>query len=92
MKIRICLPALAFLTGSNVALADAEAGKILHDTHCTKCHGTEVYTRKNRVVKNPEGLKKQVSRCQLSVGANWFDEDVDNVVDYLNSSFYKFEK
>jgi mono/diheme cytochrome c family protein len=73
-----------------VAVADAERGKKLHDQHCTKCHGTNVYTREDRFVQDMAGLRKQVERCHLSAGAKWFDEDVDDVVEYLNASFYRF--
>ncbi len=37
------------------------------------------------------GLKKQVQRCELSQGLKWFDEDVDDVVNYLNTTYYKFK-
>ena len=76
---------------SPVAVADAARGKTLHDEQCTKCHGTDVYTRNDRFIKNREALAKQVQRCQLSAGAQWFDEDVNDVVEYLNATFYKFE-
>ena len=76
---------------SPAAVADAARGKTLHDEQCTKCHGTDVYTRSDRFIKNREALVKQVQRCQLSAGAQWFDEDVNDVVEYLNATFYKFE-
>jgi mono/diheme cytochrome c family protein len=76
---------------SPAVIADAARGKTLHDEHCMKCHDNGVYTRENRFIKNREGLAKQVQRCQLSAGAQWFEEDVDDVVEYLNASFYKFE-
>lgn len=81
---------LILFGASPVVLADADKGKKLHDEHCTKCHGSEVYTRQDRFIKNQEALAKQVKRCQLNVGAQWFDEDASNVVNYLNQSFYHF--
>ena len=77
---------------SPVVLADAGKGKKLHDGFCTKCHGTEVYTRKDRVINSRAALDKQVKRCQLNLGVQWFDEDVSNVADYLDQSFYRFAK
>jgi mono/diheme cytochrome c family protein len=76
---------------SPAVVADAARGKTLHDEHCMKCHDTGVYSRDNRFIKNSEALAKQVQRCQLSAGARWFDEDVNDVVEYLNTTFYKFE-
>lgn len=79
------------VAASSAVAADATRGKTLHDQHCMKCHDTGVYTRQDRFIKSSEGLSKQVQRCQLSAGAQWFDEDVADVVEYLNSAFYKFE-
>lgn len=84
--------AATLLTATGTALADADAGKALHDENCLKCHGPEIYTREDHRVKDLAGLKKQVSRCELSLGLKWFDEDIDNVVEYVNANFYKFEK
>lgn len=80
---------LAASLQSNVAIANNDAAAQLK-THCTACHGTEVYTRSNRRVKDRAQLSKQVQRCQLSQGLQWFDEDVEAVADYLNSQYYKF--
>ena len=73
-----------------VAIADADKGKKLHDAHCSKCHGSEVYTRKDRFIDSREALVKQVNRCKLNLGVQWFDKDANDVVDYLNQSFYNF--
>ncbi|GMQ88938.1 MAG: hypothetical protein BMS9Abin09_0380 [Gammaproteobacteria bacterium] len=87
------LALILFLLGtSSVVIADADKGKKLHDKYCTKCHGSEVYTRKDRFIDSRAALEKQVKRCQLNVGAQWFDEDAGDVADYLDQSFYQFAK
>ncbi len=72
----------------SIASADDAADQL--KTHCTACHGTEVYTRSNRRIKDRTQLSKQVQRCQLSQDLQWFDDDVEAVADYLNSHYYKF--
>jgi hypothetical protein len=67
-----------------------EHGKELHDNHCTKCHGDEVYTRENRFVKSIDALSKQVKRCKDNTNAPWFDEDSEAVVQFLNKKYYRF--
>ncbi len=89
------LPTLAFTlmlatSGSVFAGADIEQGKSMHDESCTACHDSSVYTREDRRVKDLAGLSTQVRRCQQSQGLTWFDEDVENVVQYLNVNYYKF--
>ena len=73
-----------------VQAADLKAGQALHEQHCLSCHDSGVYTRADRKVTSPEGLRKQVQRCELSLGLSWYDEDVDNVAYYLDQTYYKF--
>ncbi|HSH29589.1 MAG TPA: cytochrome c [Thiohalobacter sp.] len=82
---------LGLLTAAPAAAADAQAGKKLHDQHCVQCHDSGVYTREDRRINSLPGLTKQVRRCQLSQGLQWFDKDIQNVVQYLNQTYYHFE-
>jgi mono/diheme cytochrome c family protein len=82
-----------------VANADAENGMKLHDGNCISCHasrygndGTEIYTRPNHRMKDLAGLKKQVNFCKNNLGLTWFDDEVDDVTEYLNKTFYQFKK
>ena len=72
-------------------MADVHAGKKLTDANCYQCHGTEIYTRADRKVKNLPGLRKQVQFCDQALGLTWFDEQVNDVSAYLNQEFYKFK-
>jgi cytochrome c553 len=92
MKILLplCLGASLACTGTLAAAADAGHGKTLVQDNCTSCHDDGVYTRKDRKVTSLAGLGKQVRRCELSLGLQWFDDDVDDVVAYLNDTYYKF--
>jgi cytochrome c553 len=78
------------LAATQVLQAD-DAGKALVDSKCTSCHGDAVYTRENRRVTTLDGLRKQVRRCELSLGLKWFDNDIDAVTAYLNKNYYHFE-
>lgn len=79
--------AMPFAAGA----ADLKAGQALHDANCLKCHDSAVYTRENRRVGSLVGLRKQVVRCQQSLGLTWFDDQIDDVVQYLNATYYKFK-
>ncbi len=80
---------IAVLPASALA-ADIENGEDLHFEHCTGCHGEEVYTREDRNVKNLDRLGRQVRFCQNAVGVTWFDDEVDDVIEYLNATYYHF--
>ena len=78
---------------ANAALlpGDGVRGKDLHAQQCTACHGSEVYTRPNRNVKTVEGLIGQVNGCVRQTGAKFDRDQVNDIVKYLDDSFYKFK-
>mgnify|MGYP001067219025 CR=1 FL=1 len=63
-------------------------GEKAHSEHCVKCHTDSVYTREDRRVKSMDALAKQVRRCRDNIGINWFDEDTDAVVQFLNQKTF----
>lgn len=76
---------------SSTIAADIENGDDLHFSNCTGCHDESVYTRENRNVRDPERLGLQVRFCRDSLNLMWFDEDTDDVVEYLNQNYYHFK-
>ena len=77
---------------SQPALADMKAGKALHDENCFKCHDQGVYQRgKDGRVHSYPALTQQVRRCEQTLGLTWFDDQVTDVADYLNATYYKFK-
>ena len=92
---RSCLPtlfvSLCFLSAGCYA-ADLNRGQALHDEDCLVCHDSSVYTRETRRMQSLAELAARVEMCQQDVGAEWDDSQFDDVVSYLNSAFYKFEK
>ena len=88
----VSLPVFALLAG------EAEDGGPLHDQFCLGCHvsmfggdGSTLYLRGERRVKSIEGLMGQVAFCneQTKVGLNEYE--IDDIVAYLNESYYQFE-
>lgn len=79
--------------------ASIENGKDLHDSNCTSCHismqggdGSGIYTREHKRIESYPALIKQVKRCRDSLGVPWPEEHINDVVEYLDSTFYKFKK
>jgi mono/diheme cytochrome c family protein len=82
------------LSISTLLLADAKA---LHDASCMQCHasltggdGNNLYSRGDRKVKSLAGLEKRVANCAIAADANWTPAQQKQVIDYLNSRFYRF--
>ncbi|WP_428624031.1 cytochrome c [Sedimenticola sp.] len=95
MRLKFALIGTALLLGlplSQAAAFDLAAGQAQYEENCTSCHGSEVYTRKDRRVTSRKGLSAQVQRCQLALNLNWFDDEVENTAEFLNRNFYHFSQ
>jgi len=99
MKLRYLLVVVFWLM-SVAAFAQSPnptKGQILHDNQCLACHGAmtqgqpeRIYTRKERRVKDFNGLANQVQRCEQQLGLGWFDSEIQDVTAYLNKTYYQF--
>jgi len=85
------IAALLLTAAGPLTAADTGHGQQLKAKNCMGCHEDGVYIRKDRRVTSLAGLEKQVRRCELTLGLQWFDDDVNDVVAYLNETFYKFK-
>lgn len=94
--ITLAVSAIAFAAAPTFA-ADLERGKELHQENCMSCHdsimggnGNQIYTRPNRQIQSLSELRHQVKRCKTSLEEPWPDDQIEDVVVYLNKNFYKF--
>ncbi len=83
------------LLGLGVALAvpaaaDETRGSALYENHCGECHSARVHDRAQRLPGNLAELKAQVVRWETELNLRWSDEDIADVVDFLNATKYKF--
>ena len=82
---------LCLMLTSQIVCADIVRGKILQEQSCTTCHDSSVYTRPDRRIKTLDALKERVGRCTKAAGVKWNRQEVLDVVNYLNSSFYHYK-
>ena len=72
---------------------DEESGSALHEANCARCHGEGYYPKKPKSnMTSYDGLHKMVGMCDAQLGTELFPEELRKIGDYLNDSFYKFEK
>ncbi|MEK7759364.1 MAG: cytochrome c [Pseudomonadota bacterium] len=94
MKTLPLLVTLTLTVGSAQAAllpGDTAKGKTLHDKQCASCHDSGVYTRADRRVKSVEGLIGQVNGCNQQLNKNFNRDQINDLVKYLDESFYKFK-
>ena len=96
-KLLVSIPFMFALTHSAQA-ANPAHGKDLHDANCLSCHSSLmggnpnlIYTRSDRRVNTIDGLRNQVTRCKTTVGVPWPEDQIQDVVEYLNLNFYKIK-
>jgi cytochrome c553 len=83
---------LLFVTSNLFAAGDTNAGKKLYkNSKCMRCHSSAIFKAKSRKIKNLKKLESKVRLCDSKLSTNWFEEDIQDVVAYLNKSFYKFK-
>ena len=91
LKTAAALLSISLITSLAAQADESDAAHNVQEK-CTRCHGSEIYTRDDHKVKSLASLGKQVRMCNTNTGAQWFEDDVNDVIDYLNLNFYKFEK
>jgi len=72
---------------------DAKNGKDMYvSSKCYECHDSSHFNSEDRKAKNYKQLHNRVEQCRYRTNADWFDEDRDDVVHYLNKEFYKYKE
>lgn len=86
----ISLTTSLFLSTSLFAI-DTENGKeLFNEAKCMECHNREDFAVNEKKVKNIEILHQRVQACAINSDAGWFDDELLDVVHYLNKEHYKF--
>lgn len=71
--------------------ANAERGHLLYENHCTACHTSVAHVRAQRKAQSVNDIRKQVLRWSGHLDLQWRADEVADVVDYLNSTYYHFD-
>ncbi|WP_455206543.1 hypothetical protein [Kaarinaea lacus] len=83
---------LSGLSSMPALAVDIENGKKLYTERCGGCHDTKVHTRPNRIIHTYEDLVNRVRFCDNAAKAGLKENEIYDVSEYLNDTFYKFLK
>lgn len=70
---------------------DSAEGKRLFDAHCTECHQTDVFMRKDRKVQSLAALQEQLVGCSHAAKVDFSASEMQDLLKYLNDQFYHFD-
>ena len=66
-------------------------GQELYNQQCQSCHEDLMHAR-NRKLKTINGLRSRIQDWSSHSGNSWTAEEIDDVLYYLNKSFYHFDQ
>jgi mono/diheme cytochrome c family protein len=73
-----------------VLAQDAGRGRLLYETHCGTCHYERVHQRLKSELKDLQDLRETVARWAKQTRYRFAPDDLEDVVEYLNQSHYRF--
>ena len=82
--------AVLLLMTSPAFAQDSPRGRLLYETHCGTCHYERVHQRTRSDVKDIAGLRDTVARWAAQTKHQFTVEEIEEVVQYLNRSHYRF--
>lgn len=76
---------------ASAAAEEFSRGQALYENHCQSCHADWAHTRSGRKVTSLDELRQRTTSWSVHTGLGWSDEEIGDVVDYLERTFYRFE-
>jgi len=89
LSISLFLAATAL---SQICHAAAMPGEALVNQACQQCHDNAIFTRSNSIIHSYPELQARVEFCENASNAHWNETEINQVIDYLNETYYKFPK
>jgi cytochrome c553 len=93
-SLLLCASLLILLMPSAYAASlpgDSAEGKRVFDANCTKCHQTDIFTRKDRKIQSLDALKEQLVNCSHAAKKEFSASEMQDLLKYLNDQFYRFQ-
>ncbi len=92
MKKLLSILFITYIVIAQPGYADIATGQALVDQACQQCHDNGMYSRSNSIVQSYPELQARVEFCENASKAHWSDAQINQVIEYLNDTYYKFPK
>lgn len=71
---------------------DPARGQLLYEQHCGACHTPGIHYRRDTLPISRDELLGLVDVFRRQAGLAWTQEEIDDVVEYLNRTRYHFPR
>ena len=93
--VKLLVSILSVVAATSAAAAttgadDIERGRALYEQHCQQCHTPAIHRRPDRLPLTRDELAAIVDHFRRTENLAWTPEEVDDVVEYLNRTRYRF--
>jgi mono/diheme cytochrome c family protein len=82
----LCIPVVV-----NAQAPDIGRGRALYENHCQACHTPGVHSRINRLAITRAEVRELVDNWQSQQALRWHDQDIEDVVEFLDRTRYRFK-
>jgi mono/diheme cytochrome c family protein len=79
-----------FSAGAETPEDSPNRGRQLYENHCTGCHESQVHIREKRKARTLTDVRGFVQRWAEVQALGWTDEEISEVLAYLNATYYKY--
>lgn len=86
--VRLAICAVLAAPALAPAAGDPVKGAKLHED-CLGCHGTELYVPPRAKVKSLAGLKRETEKWNDRMNPKFKKQEIEDIVAWLNATFYK---
>jgi mono/diheme cytochrome c family protein len=69
---------------------DVQRGRMLYENHCVTCHTPNIHSRAKRLPLTRDELVGIVDHFRRIQNLGWTPAEIDDVVEYLNRTRYRF--
>ena len=86
--------ALILMLATPAWTQDAQRGKALYDIHCVACHYERIHKRdpSRSLIRSLAQLRVEVAQRAALTTQRFTVEDLDDIAEYLNRTYYRLEK
>ena len=86
----LVMAAMMASTAPSLFAADFARGRALYENHCMFCHNQKIHSRSNSLPMTKNEVRLMVDDWRRQSNLAWTPEEIEDVVEYLNVTRYKF--